>query len=247
MIYRYSTIQDFYKCPRYYELKNIHGIKEEQSSSALIFGTLVHEAINTLLKGRSGALVKFVDEWDKIRGIEMVYYGRDTWGMMQNDGIELINKFEQYQIKHFEPTFLEQKLSGSIKTIKVEGTVDCAGLYKGIPAIVDFKTSSKRYQKDKLLVNDQLYVYNHIMAQKGLYEAKKHVYVVLKKTSGDGPNCIQVIERDVSKQDVKYATDNFHDVCLEIEKKKSFTRNTNACIMGEYRCSMFSNCYKKVE
>ena len=123
---------------------------------------------------------------------------------------------------------------------KIEGTPDYVGNYRGVPAIIDFKTSSQIYSKDKLIVNEQLHLYAHLARQTYGFEAEKMVYLILCKN----PVRIQVIERSLCKQEHEKVLDNIRQHIVELESRTTWPQNKQSCLQsGKYRCNMWEQCY----
>lgn len=245
MNYRYSAIADYYKCPRYYQLRHILQIQPVVTpSSALKFGTAIHAGVESYFKQENG-VDTFEAFWEAERGKDLVYYGGETWDSLLADGKVLLNKFDKYHLRHLEPAYIEQKLSGTLGPIKLEGTVDFAGKYKGINSIVDFKTSGKPYNVDKLITNEQMFIYGHMLEQKQGFKAEQHIYIVFKKSRWSQDAGIQVLARPVNTISKTSSLNNVKEVAQQMSDTTCFTMNKNSCSMGTYRCDFWDHCYKE--
>lgn len=250
MIHRYSTISDYYRCPTLHRLKHVDkAIPEDTKSTALLFGTALHAGIEGYFEGVDGAEI-FTAVWrthQHKKGLR--YYGRSTWESLLDDGEVLLSRFKRLHFKHFEPELIERKhevtLNGHSGPVRLRGTVDWAGLYKGKKSIVDWKTASRVYPKDEIIRKEQLLVY-HKLAQDLGFEADQVVYVVFVKSPA-GPR-IQVVEREITKKEVDKELENVYDVCCEIETRANggmpTIKNKESCLRGEYRCDGWQHCYK---
>lgn len=243
---RYSAISAYYKCPRLYQLDYIEKLpKVGPESSALHFGSAVHLAIEDVLQGGPGVLT-FQMLWESRRNQDMVYYGRESWESLMADGERLLSLFKRNHAKHIKAAYVEEQISGVYDKVKLMGTVDCAGEYKGVKSVIDFKTSGTRYPAEKLVVSEQLYVYNHLLSSERQYDAVQHVYIVLRKTGRDGEAGIQVITKPVSPAELTATLNNVRDVALEIAARKTFTMNRGHCIIAnKYKCERYETCYGK--
>ena len=237
---RYSEIDAYYKCPTFYENRYVLNLAaDEKESSALKFGTAIHAAVEDLFNGGDG-ISMFEAMWAMDEGKDMEFY-RTNWNELLEDGQRLIANFKKYHLKHFVPKFIERQVE-CVSGVKLSGTIDFVGEYKGIPSIIDFKTSSRPYNKDKLETNEQLYIYNHMARVVLGYEASQHVYVVFQKRLYGKPASIQVITRNVAAKDVETALLNVTKVVKMIETGV-YIKNRNSCFFGEYRCGYYSKCY----
>lgn len=238
--FRYSTISDAYKCFKYYELKHIHKLPDGSERNAdLKFGTALHLAIEDLFLGGNGIDV-FNIFWNAER--LNLDYGRLPFNILSDLGNTFIERFERLHFKHFMPLFLEQKGEVFLDKYKLTGTVDFLGKYKDVPSIVDWKTSSYPYEKEKLIINEQMYGYNLMAQANHGFKAKQHVYVVFVKNPKE-PR-IQVITREVTEEKMTEVVDNIKLMCEDINIRSKFPKNRNSCMMGKRKCSYFSTCYK---
>lgn len=238
--FRYSTISDAYKCYKYYELKHVLGLKDNSDKNAdLKFGTALHLAIQDMFEGGNGIDV-FNIFWNAEEKNSLVY-GRLPHGVLNDIGNTLLERFERLHLKHFNMAHIEKKMEVALGDYKLTGTVDFIGEYKGVPSVVDWKTGGYPYEKEKLIINEQMYGYN-AMARASLgYQAKQHVYVVFVKNPKE-PR-IQVLTKEVTDDKMNNMLDNVHTMCNEITNRTVFPKNRNNCMMGKYKCSFFNTCY----
>lgn len=242
---RYSELSDYYKCPKFYELRYVLKVASDQLPSAsLLFGTAMHAALEEYLRGGDGT-VTFQAFWEAERGKPITYYNGETWEGLLDDGQVLLARFQRLHLKHLEPQFLEVKLDGSYQGQPLSGTCDMAGKYKGVDSVIDFKTSAKPYEKDKIRTSEQMYIYNHMLMEAHNFNARQHVYMVFKKSYLSAVPSIQVITREVPVSELISVMANVGAVAEEITKRSLFTKNKNSCMMGKYKCEMWSHCYKR--
>lgn len=235
--HRYSGIETAYRCLRKYKLDYIDKLPQEGPASIeLGFGTGIHSAIQASLEG------------DDAQGCFKLY-----WGSLKPDfkheefrykdyyfkGLEFLRKFDKLHKPHLTPQHLEVTLKGNIQGYEFEGTPDFVGLYKGVPSIIDWKTSQNAYLREKLLTNPQLPLYAELAKQVHGFEAKQIVYMVFVKSS----TSTQVIVEPLTKSLLTQALGSVINMTRVLESEKSYPQNFTACIMGSRVCNRYKNCY----
>lgn len=244
----YSQLSTAYRCGQLYKYLYVDGIKSTQPDSGdMKFGTAIHLAIECMLTNPEG---DYMGLFELFWGLEREHnnkYGRYGWQELRLMGHKLLQRFERLHAKKFVPTVMEERLYGSVGDIKVEGTPDFVGMYKGKKAIVDFKTSGSVYSKDKIKVSEQLYLYAHLASKALKFNAEQIVYVVFVK----GPNpSIQCISENIRESKLATIIKNVRaqgeELNLKIKEDK-LTRNYGNCIIGANKCSFFENCHGTVD
>jgi hypothetical protein len=236
----YSKVSDARKCSKFYDLKYLQKVPiVEDPSADLEFGSAMHLALNEILRGGDG-IELFNMQWE-ISKLGNLQFSRLNWEELKNIGETLLARFSRLHAKHFVPFQMEERIYSDIRGLKFEGTPDFVGGYKDKKSIVDFKTAAYRYDKRKILCDDQMPMYA-ILAEKELnYKAEQLVYVVFIK---DRTNpSIQVITRSLTNDILEYTLDNVILTCLEAQERKAFPMNTRSCLMGQYECPYFSKCF----
>ena len=236
----YSMVSVANKCLRLYKLQFIdkHPFAKEESS-ALDFGTAVHSALQATLEGGNGEEVFHVF-WESVKDKDMKFF-RHSWDDLSQIGSQLVGRFGRLHAKNFKiKRPMEQRLFGELGGYNIEGTPDFIGEYKGVPSIVDFKTSSQVYTPDKLVVSDQLHLYRHLVKQQLGYDAKQLVYLVLNKH----PVRIQSLVTEVDENQHKEVLENIRVQIEELEKRSIWPQNKQSCLVGgKYRCSAWDVCH----
>lgn len=158
MIFRYSQIDSFLRCPAAWYKTYILGEAETKKSSALEFGTALHLGIKTILEGEDG-IWSFNMYWDSVRDLDMIYY-RHGWDELRKLAVEkFLPNFERLHAKKFSDIKQEQQLSMPIGEHTLQGTFDCLGMYEDELTLCDWKTSTAEYKRNKIEKNPQLYIY----------------------------------------------------------------------------------------
>ena len=236
----YSVISTAYKCPRLYKLVHIDKIKTEQpASSALEFGSCFHAAIQAILEGADGMDV-FRTYWDSVKDKDMIYY-RHNWDMLNEIGEVLLTRFARLHAKNYKIVHpMEERLFSKIGGYKLAGTPDFVGDYKGVPSIVDFKTSADAFVKDRIICNEQMPLYAYLAEKELGFKAKQLVYQVFTKQN---PR-IQTIVHPIVEGEHQKMLDNITLMCETLDKATVFPMNRNSCLSaGRYKCQMWEQCY----
>lgn len=239
--YYYSKLSIANTCLRKYKYQFIDELPIHQEPSPdLEFGTAMHMALYSALNGRDAQVV-FKLCWDAQKG-KHLKYGRFNHEQLEDIGRTLLDKFVRFQLKHFEPSVMEQRMFYTTPDgIKIEGTADVIGQYKGIPSIVDFKTSAYRYLPSQLTVSDQLYLYAWLADKCLGYKAQQIVYMVFQKSTLQ----IQTIIKPLTRDKLADMVDNILVQCRRLSQETEFPANRLGCLKGQYRCPFWNTCYGK--
>lgn len=236
--FRFSAVDTAHKCQTKYKLQYLDKVSIPGLPSIdLEFGTALHAGLNSLLEGEDGAEV-FKVYWETLKGKDFVK-ARKGWEELKETGEVFLSRFSRLHAKHFKPFKMEERISGRIGGHNFEGTPDFVGDYKGIPSIVDFKTSGYAYPKEKIIVNEQMPLYAELVKQAYKYDVKQLVYFVFIKAEMR----IQVVTVDLTKELLDGALKNVVLLCDELVGKKVFTKNPHSCMMGSFKCPYFDTCH----
>ncbi len=240
--FRYSTLQDARSCLWKYKLKHIDGVPVEYTRTGdTEFGTAMHLAINDVLSGGDGITV-FNMYWDSMASEDLAY-GRFDWKMLKANAEVLIPRFQRLHAKHWEPFKMEERIYGDVGGQAYDGTPDILGSYKGVPSVGDWKTSSMRYDKRKIVCDEQMPGYAILAKREYGYAAKQLVYTVFIKAYDPKAAQIQVLTRPLSEETLSQVEQNVKETCEDIKTRSTFPRNTANCLKGTYACEYFSKCY----
>jgi len=249
LILRYSTIQDYLKCPRLFEYKHIMGIPEGgQDSADLRFGSALHLALEAELNGEDGLSIFYL-YWagEKDKGLKYTKYQHAD---LETLGEIFLDKFKRLHKKHFAPIHQELKMETRVGPLPFQGTLDLYGDYKGVRSIVDFKTSARPYPKEKIMVNEQMPGYIKMLKERGLH-VNQAVYMTFVKDLKD-PR-IQVTTQEVTDEWLAMAYSNISQTAYEIRGAvppnkeiagKTMRQNRSQCVnnYGD-KCPYFDRCH----
>jgi hypothetical protein len=239
----FSKVQAARKCLRYYKLTQLDGIKQDGPQSAdLEFGTAMHLGINGILKADPDidGVELFNLYWGSVESTPMEF-SRLKWADLRACGNTLLERFKRLHAKHFEPFRMEERIFTQVGRHSFEGTPDFVGKYKGIPSVVDFKTSAMRYPKERIVSDDQIPIYAHLAEKDWDYPTQQGVYVVLIKDPKE-PS-IQVLTTALTKDTITYSISNVTEEIDDLAVRTTFPKNPTACMRGTYLCPMFQRCH----
>lgn len=242
MIFSHSVMNDARKCLRLYQLKHVERVSVPQSLSGdMEFGTAIHLGLNDLLSGGDGVTI-FNSYWDTLKDKTDVQYTRYRWDSLKTQGETLLNKFERLHRKHFVPTRMDERLGVDVQGVRIEGTPDFVGIYKGDPVILDFKTSGSNYAKEKIDCEEQLSLYAELEHRTNGTKLTRKVYYVFKKDYAD-PS-IQVLSAELKPSNRTAVWDSAVSFCKDLSTRTEFHKNPSSCVMGTFKCPYFEKCWR---
>ena len=242
--YWHSKLQDFRLCPTYYKHRHVDGDKTVVKSMDLEFGSALHLSLNDILIGNSGTDI-FEIYWASVN--EDLPKTRLNKAELYNVGLEHLRKFKKMHQHHFKPVFMEERLFMKLPAYELEGTPDFVGYYKDVLSIVDFKTAAYRYDKEKILCEEQLSLYTALVIHNLKITPVQKVYVVFIKDP-KSPS-IQVIKHELTQADIDATMENVRRTIQGISQCEStgFFKDTSSCIRGKIVCPYFKRCWGKSE
>ncbi len=247
--YSYSQLQSAYRCNKLYKYLYIDKLDSgAKPNDALVFGSSMHFALEEFLLHNANPVESFRIYWDS--EASKIEFGRFKRKELEVMAEILLDRFRRLHAKKIEVNQMEQRLYGTVSkepgAIRLEGTPDVLGSFDGTPSVIDFKTSSYRYDKEKAYLNEQMYLYAHLAKQNG-FEALQVVYIVFIK--GKEPS-IQTIKRTITPEHMSKVLANIKNQCdtLEVvEKNGLWSANTNSCIQSGRKCDFYNKCWEGYE
>lgn len=238
--FRYSTLQDWYKCPTYYKHKHIDGLSDGIEKSAdVAFGSCLHLGMQDIFEDGNGVDV-FRLYWSmhENKNLEYKRYGHEALDYI---GTRLLERFVDEHKHKFKPIHLEEKMVGQMGGHAFSGTTDMIATYKGKLSVVDWKTSAMPYNKYKIRANEQMYGYASLARQKYNLNIEQLVYGVAIKD--DKNPRWQFREEPLLPEVLEAKTNNIAQVCTQIASASIYVRNPSACVIGNKVCPFFNKCY----
>ncbi len=228
------------QCLYRYKREYIDGIEGDRGFNEYQeFGLAVHAAIEALFEGDDPA-VEFKIQWEARKTLPITFT-RYKWGDLNRIGQEFIRKFVKLHYPHITPILFEKRIYGNMGEHLYEGTPDLYGWYRGKLAVMDFKTSSQRYAREKLKVAKQLMDYTHLLEQNG-HPRPTHViyFVFIKATEG-----IQVLEDTLDEVFLRSVEENNKQVLDDLKARQTFPKNFRSCLNYNSKCPHWGHCHGK--
>ncbi len=179
MIYSYTQVSQYLRCPRSYRYRYLDGWQEKETRAAMAFGRCFEKALGAYFSGEDSGAALF-KEWGEFREFPLEYKKGDSWDRLVHQGIHLLERFVQddriripnpkknLQIK------VAQTLRGGSEFV---GYVDAIGELDGKHCLLDWKTTSSRYPDEPrglLSLDPQLTCYSWLT---GITEVAMVVFV----------------------------------------------------------------------
>jgi len=241
MKFNYSALSTAQDCLQKYKYRYIDGIKEPGPESIdLHFGTAMHMGIEAILNGDLDYQDTFNLYWDSIRE-QPLSTGAFSWEALKEQSEVFLSRFVRLHAKKFGKGDLEITLDNG----ELFGTPDFIGEYEGVLSVVDFKTSRSAYIKEKISLNEQMKIYAYLYHKKTLAMPVQLVYTVFVKFPEPR---IQVLKHQITAQDIEEAMLNVRkqiELIKVVDEKKAYTKNTNNCMKGSWKCPYYSMCHKE--
>lgn len=243
--FSFSVITDYLTCPRYFKLKHIDKVLPYESSLDAECGTALHLGINDILSGEGDGIEVSLMYWDSLKHADLK---RFSFGPEElRNCLEVwLRKFTKNHAKHFRPVMMEERQYGQIGGHGFQGTPDFVGYYKDTPCVFDWKTTTARYDKRKVLVDEQMMGYVKLVRDTLGFEAKIIGYLPFVKHREDpsiqNPSIKQLTEYCISDTVV-----NMKAQMSAIQADESFYKNTRSCVRGTIICPAFEKCHGKGE
>lgn len=184
MLVRYSMLQAYLECPKAFYDRYVLNKLETEQSAALEFGSAMHLGIKTMLEGSDG-VASFNMYWNSVKDVHMQYYDM-SWTALKELAEHFLGNFKSRHLKKF--TEFEQEVQMEMPFLSgntLQGTADFIGMYEGVSTIVDWKTSSRDYPKNKIELNPQLYIYAKLYQHKTGKLPEQIMYKVFNKKTGN--------------------------------------------------------------
>ena len=165
MIYSYTQIAQYLRCPRSYRHRYLDGWREKDNRPALLFGRCFEQALGAFFSGEDSYAVLF-GEWSKHQEAQLEYSHGDSWERIFRQGVQLLERLAQdTRIRIREPQKnMHVKLLRSLPNgSEFVAYVDAMGDLDGRPYLLEWKTTKARYpeEPDGLLALDpQLICYS---------------------------------------------------------------------------------------
>ncbi len=167
MVYSYTQISQYLRCPRSYRYRYLNGWREKETRAAMAFGRCFENALGAYFREEDcdAALFK---EWNLYRDAALEYKKGETWDRLVHQGVHLLQRFVQDdRVRIPDP---RKNLQMKVLRTLAEGReflayLDAIGEVDGARCLIDWKTTTSRYAEDPkglLSLDPQLICYSWI-------------------------------------------------------------------------------------
>jgi len=161
----YSILKDFLTCPEKGRLSHIKRLKKPGVKSVLLFGTGLHYAIENYYRKNLEPESVFSQYWnDAVKKEEKIEFreGEDE-ANLHEAGKDLLRKWKDARETPRDFNLLEENQKIEIYGVPFYATIDFVG--ENGKLLIDWKTSSFKYNALKAEYDLQLTVYSYILSQ----------------------------------------------------------------------------------
>jgi PD-(D/E)XK nuclease superfamily protein len=167
MIYSYTQISHYLRCPRSYRYRYLDGWREKDTRAAMVFGRCFEKALGAYFQ-RQDCTVALYKEWEAFRDTPFVYRKGESWDRLLHQGSHLLEKFvREDRVRVRRPhEELQRKLTRTLPGgHDFVSYIDAIGELDGERCLIDWKTTTSRYSEEPaglLSLDPQLVCYSWI-------------------------------------------------------------------------------------
>lgn len=176
----HSRINKYLQCPEQYRLHYVESLRPKITDASLVFGQIVHKALEQLFRAGEDPVARFGLLWDQLKDATLAYKERESWAGLAATGAALLGKFVRDALPRFgKIKAVEQPFALTVTTLDspIVGIIDLVADLDGEPTVIDFKTAAATYPKHEVVLSDQLTAYQLAEPQ-----ARQSALCVLLKT-----------------------------------------------------------------
>ncbi len=147
MIFSFTQISRYLRCPRSYRYRYLDGWREKETRAAMAFGRCFERALAAYFCGENCTATLF-KEWGEFRDAPFAYNKGDTWDRMVHQGVHLLERFardNRIRIPHPQRDLqlkVVRKLPDGNEFLSY---IDAVGELDGTRYLMDWKTTTSRY------------------------------------------------------------------------------------------------------
>jgi PD-(D/E)XK nuclease superfamily protein len=168
VIYSYTQISQYLRCPRSYRHRYLDGWIERETRANLIFGRCFEKALAAYFRREDCTAVLF-KEWGAYRDTALDYgKGGESWDKLVHQGVHLLEMFardDRIRIPHPEKNLQLKMLRALPNDSEFVAYIDAIGELDGQHFLMDWKTTTSRYPEEPegvLSLDPQLTSYSWI-------------------------------------------------------------------------------------
>jgi hypothetical protein len=147
MVFSYTQIASYLRCPRSYRLRYLDGWQEKDTRAAMVFGRCFEQALSALFC-KEDPEARLFREWGTYKEASFNYKNGDSWDRLLHQGVHLLQKFVRddririrWPLQNLQVKVVRSLPSGH----QFISYLDAIGTLDGVPCILDWKTTTSRY------------------------------------------------------------------------------------------------------
>ena len=165
MIYSYTQISQYLRCPRSYRYRYLDGWREKDTRAAMVFGRCFEKALGAYFEQRDSTAALF-KEWETFRDTAFQYRKGESWDRLLHQGVHLLEKFVREDRVCVSKENLQLKITRTLEGgNEFVSYIDAIGELDGQRCLIDWKTTTSRYSEEPeglLSLDPQLICYSWI-------------------------------------------------------------------------------------
>jgi len=167
MVFSYTQLSHYLRCPRSYRHRYLDGWQERENRAGMVFGRCFEQALQAFFC-HEDPQAKLFEEWGAHRESTFDYKSQDSWDRLLHQGIHLLQKFAQEdRIRIPQPNKnLQVKILRSLPNgHQFVAYLDAIGVLDRNRSILDWKTTTSRYPEGpegRLSLDPQLISYSWV-------------------------------------------------------------------------------------
>ncbi len=165
MIYSYTQISQYLRCPRSYRYRYLDGWREKDTRAAMVFGRCFEKALGAYFDEQDSTVALF-KEWEAFRDTAFRYRKGESWDRLLHQGVHLLEKFVREDRVRVPKENLQLKITRTLERgNEFVSYIDAIGELDGQRCLIDWKTTTSRYAEEPeglLSLDPQLICYSWI-------------------------------------------------------------------------------------
>ncbi len=165
MIYSYTQISQYLRCPRSYRYRYLDGWREKDTRAAMVFGRCFEKALGAYFEQRDSTVALF-KEWEAFRDSPFEYRKGESWDRLLHQGVHLLEKFVREDRVRVPKENLQLKITRTLEGgNEFVSYIDAIGELDDQHYLIDWKTTTSRYAEEPeglLSLDPQLICYSWI-------------------------------------------------------------------------------------
>ena len=165
MIYSYTQISQYLRCPRSYRYRYLDGWREKDTRAAMVFGRCFEKALGAYFEQQDSTAALF-KEWEAFRDAAFEYRKGESWDRLLHQGVHLLEKFVREDRVCVPKENLQLKITRTLERgNEFVSYIDAIGELDGKRCLIDWKTTTSRYAEEPeglLSLDPQLICYSWI-------------------------------------------------------------------------------------